>query len=103
MIKEERDGETGADSTSFANLMALGQIENIAAGGLASDPVTLTHKFGLPNLPIPSDANLKYRYDPLVTYVTNQLMKDGKKSVAQRVGSSVALELGNKTLTLFRL
>lgn len=86
MIKEERDAETSADSTSFANLMALGQIENIAAGGLASDPVDLTHKFGLPNLPIPADANLKYRYDPLVSYVTNQLMRDGKKSVAQRVG-----------------
>lgn len=81
--------EGAEEPVSFENLMALGQMENIAAGGLASDPVELTHKFGLPNLPIPSDANLKYRYDPVVTQVTNLLMKDGKKSVAQRVSSSL--------------
>jgi small subunit ribosomal protein S7 len=87
VIKDEMDNETAGEATSFENLMALGKIENIAGGGLASDPVDLTHKFGLPTLPIPSNANLKYRYDPVVTQVTNLMMKDGKKSVAQRVGS----------------
>ena len=76
------------ETTSLENLMALGQMENIAAGGLASDPVELTHKFGLPNLPIPSNANLKYRYDPVVTQITNLMMRHGKKGVAQRASST---------------
>lgn len=101
MIREEIGTKTAAETTSFANLLALGQMQNIAAGGLASDPVTLTHKFGLPNLPIPSDYNLKHRYDPVISQVTNLLMKDGKKSVAQRVGSPVALRLHIEALTLF--
>ena len=88
VIKDEMSNEVAAETASFENLLALGRIENIAAGGLASDPVDLTHKFGLPTLPLPSDANLKYRYDPVVTQITNLLMKDGKKSVAQRVTST---------------
>lgn len=91
VIKEDIENSSAAQSTSFANLLALGQIESIAAGGNASDPVTPGHRFGIPDLPIPSDSNLKYRYDPVVSQVTNLLMKDGKKSVAQRVGSSVSL------------
>lgn len=47
------------------------------------------HKFGLPELPLPSNAHLKHRYDPIVEQVTNLMMRDGKKSVAQRVGPSV--------------
>src|SRR4051812_14514338 len=78
------------DSTSFANLLALGQLRNVAGGGNASDAVTLGHKFGLPQLPIPSQNNRKYRYDDVVTQVTNLLMKDGKKSIAQRVSPSVS-------------
>merc|ERR1712093_283086 len=80
-----------ADSTSFANLLALGQLQNVATGGHATDPVNLGHKFGLPDLPLPSDGNLKYRYDPVVSQVTTLLMKHGKLSVAQRVGPSVSL------------
>jgi small subunit ribosomal protein S7 len=64
-------------------------MENIAAGGHGSDPVAVGHKYGLPELPIPANANLHYRYDPVVSQVTNLLMRDGKLSVAQRVGSSV--------------
>jgi small subunit ribosomal protein S7 len=93
VIKEEIENETGTETTSMENQLALGQMENIAAGGQASDPVELTHKFGLPSLPIPSDANLKYRYDPVVTQVTNLLMKHGKKSVAQRVSSPDSMVL----------
>ena len=91
IIKEEIDGKNASETTSFDNLLALGQIENIAAGGHGTDPVSLGHKYGLPELPIPPNANLKYRYDPVVSQVTNLLMKDGKLSVAQRVGSSVSL------------
>jgi len=67
-------------------------LESIAAGGHGTDPVTVDtvgHKYGLPDLPLPKNANFKYRYDPVVAQVTNLLMKDGKLSVAQRVGSSV--------------
>jgi len=42
-------------------------------------------KFDLPVLPIPKDAHVKHRYDPLVEQVTNLLMRHGKKSAAQRV------------------
>ncbi|MCJ1300210.1 hypothetical protein MMC08_003005 [Hypocenomyce scalaris] len=45
---------------------------------------TQGHKFGLPELPLPSNAHIKHRYDPVVHQVTNLLMKDGKLSVAQR-------------------
>ena len=46
---------------------------------------TPRHKYPLPELPLASDANLKYRYDPIVQLVTNLMMKDGKLSVAQKV------------------
>ena len=46
-------------------------------------------KFGMPELPLPSHAHLKHRYDAVVQQVTNLLMRDGKLSVAQTVGSSV--------------
>jgi small subunit ribosomal protein S7 len=69
-------------------------LESIAAGGHGTDPVnvdTVGHKYGLPELPLPKNANFKYRYDPVVAQITNLLMKDGKLSVAQRVGSSISL------------
>lgn len=92
VVKEEMDGtkaSANADMTTFANLLALGQMENIAAGGHGSDPVTMGHKYGVPGLPLASNLNFKRRYDPVVNQVTNLIMKHGKKSVAQRVGSSV--------------
>ncbi|KAK3676050.1 hypothetical protein LTR78_004242 [Recurvomyces mirabilis] len=42
------------------------------------------HKFPLPTLPLPSNAHLKHRHDPVVLQVTNLMMIDGKKSVAER-------------------
>src|SRR3954466_14229888 len=87
--------KNAAEITSFENLLALGQIQNISEGGHGNDPVELGHKFGLPELPLPSSSNLKYRYDPIVLQVTNLLMKDGKKSVAQRVGSLVSLSFSS--------
>ena len=69
-------------------------MENISAGGHGTDPVDMDaigHKYGLPQLPLPKNANFKHRYDPVISQVTNLLMKDGKLSVAQRVGSSVSV------------
>merc|ERR1712098_316945 len=62
-IEKTKSQADAADTTSFANLLALGQLQNVATGGHATDPVNLGHKFGLPDLPLPSDGNLKYRYD----------------------------------------
>jgi small subunit ribosomal protein S7 len=45
---------------------------------------TKGHKFPLPSLPLPRELVKDHRYDPVVTQVTTLLMKDGKKSVAQR-------------------
>ncbi|KAK4889132.1 hypothetical protein LTR27_012035 [Elasticomyces elasticus] len=42
------------------------------------------HKFPLPALPLPPNGNKDHRYDPVVSQVTNLLMRDGKKSVSQR-------------------
>ena len=47
------------------------------------------HIYDLPELPLPETDRLKTRYDPLVLQVTNLLMRNGKKGVAQRVWSSV--------------
>jgi small subunit ribosomal protein S7 len=92
VIKEEIDGTKNAaenENTTFAKLLAWGQLEAIAAGGHANDVNIPGHKFGLPNLPLPSSSNLKHRYEPVVEQVTKLLMRHGKLSVAQRVGSSV--------------
>ncbi|PQE29536.1 hypothetical protein CJF32_00003276 [Rutstroemia sp. NJR-2017a WRK4] len=93
IIKEENKNTSSASASalensdenlSFENLIAMAQMQNVANGGHVFDPETEGHKFGLPTLPIPSDSNLKYRYDPVVSQVTNLLMRHGKKSVAQR-------------------
>ncbi|RDL39573.1 Ribosomal protein S7 [Venustampulla echinocandica] len=83
VIKEEIEGLNAADSITFQNLLALGQIQNIANGGHGEDAVTVGHKFEVPELPLPSNSNLRHRYDPVVTQVTNLLMRHGKLSVAQ--------------------
>lgn len=42
------------------------------------------HLFELPSLPLPKDAVLKHRYDPIIKLFTNLMMRDGKLSKAQR-------------------
>ncbi|GAB7364093.1 hypothetical protein MBLNU230_g4645t1 [Neophaeotheca triangularis] len=42
------------------------------------------HKFPLPELPLPANLGKDYRYDPIVSQVTNLLMRDGKLAAAQR-------------------
>ena len=86
--------KSAAEGTTFDNLLALGQMQNVVDGRPLDDPAALErlgHKFGLPELPLPSNNNLKHRYDPVVSQVTHLLMKHGKKGVAQRVGSSISL------------
>ncbi|KAG0648944.1 37S ribosomal [Hyphodiscus hymeniophilus] len=87
VIKEQINDKKAAEDTTFDNLLALGQMQNAADGLQLDDPAVLEglgHKFGLPQLPLPSNNNLKHRYDPVVSQVTNLLMKHGKKGVAQR-------------------
>ncbi|TDZ39399.1 37S ribosomal protein S7 [Colletotrichum spinosum] len=43
-----------------------------------------THKFPLPQLPLPPHSHLKQRYHPVLDQLTNLMMRDGKKSLAQR-------------------
>jgi small subunit ribosomal protein S7 len=87
VIQEEMDNaKNAAETTSFENILALGQMEAISEGGHADDVLATGHKFGLPSLPLPSNTHLKHRYDPLVEQVTKLLMRHGKLSVAQRVG-----------------
>ena len=88
-IKDTQSASALSQEISFANLMALGRPGHLENGANASDLTIDGHKFGLPELPIPSNNNLKYRYDPVVSQVTNMMMQHGKKSVAQRVGSLV--------------
>lgn len=55
-----------------------------------SAPESQGHIFGLPDLPIPARAHLKYRYEPVVQQITGLIMKSGKLGVAQRVRPSVS-------------
>lgn len=57
--------------------------------------------FDLPALPLPSNSHLKHRYDPIVEQVTNLLMRDGKKGVAQRVRLSVPLPLPGQPAAMY--
>lgn len=59
--------------------------QGLAVGGSAlSDSPGF--KFPLPTKPYPSDINHKNRYHPVLEQLTRLMMRDGKLSVAQRVG-----------------
>ena len=53
------------------------------------------HIFGIPQLPIPKGFNLKHRYEPIVEQMTKLMMKDGKLSIAQRVGGRKYFQIQN--------
>lgn len=74
---------SAAQQAGYADeLSAASNIElPVDSTSTVSDP---GHKFPLPSLPLPREHVKDYRYDPVVTQITHLLMKDGKKSVAQR-------------------
>jgi len=67
------------------NQIAISQLEMVAYGLNPFDRKVEGHKFGLPELPLPSNMHKNYRYDDIVAQVTRLLMKDGKLGQAQRV------------------
>ncbi|KAL2149341.1 hypothetical protein VTH82DRAFT_8689 [Thermothelomyces myriococcoides] len=76
--------ETEPPYTSKENEEALKQLKMIEYGLNPLDPAVEGHKFGLPELPLPSQKHTKYRYDSVVSQVTKLLMRDGKLAKAQR-------------------
>ncbi len=71
--------------TSKENEDALNQLRMIEYGITAMDASVEGHKYGMPDLPLPSDKRAKHRYDSVITQVTRLLMRDGKLAKAQRV------------------
>ncbi|KAM7202460.1 Ribosomal protein S7 domain containing protein [Rhypophila sp. PSN 637] len=66
------------------NAAALHYLQLVAYGVDPRDPAIEGHKFGLPELPLPSEKHVKHRYDPIIDQMTRLLMKDGKLGKAQR-------------------
>ncbi len=87
-----RHAETQAienpDSTKILNSQTIAMLNSRPSESQPPGQI-----FGLPELPLPSKSHLKHRYDPIVEQVTNLLMQDGKKSIAQRVRPFVSLLL----------
>ena len=42
-------------------------------------------KFGLPGVPLPANAHIQHRYDPIVQQITTLMMRDGKIGAARTV------------------
>ncbi|KAK3945617.1 ribosomal protein S7 domain-containing protein [Diplogelasinospora grovesii] len=72
------------ETTSAENEAALSQLQMVAYGLNPFDVSVEGHKYGLPELPIPSEMHMKHRYNPVVDQITRLLMQDGKLSKAQR-------------------
>lgn len=81
------EGQESAESESALNQLALDQLQLASYGLDPFDPALVGHKYGLPELPIPSNMRAKHRYDPVVEQMTRLIMRDGKLSKAQRVSS----------------
>lgn len=84
---EGQEGDV-AESESALNQLALDQLQLAAYGLNPFDTTLVGHKYGLPELPIPSDMRAKHRYDPVVEQLTRLIMRDGKLSKAQRVSTT---------------
>ncbi|KAF9876076.1 30S ribosomal protein S7 [Colletotrichum karsti] len=94
--QEEAYYEEGVIPPTPANGDPIRQLEIMAAGGVVAelqDPFgqmeisgggNRGHKFPLPSLPLPPHSHLKSRYHPVLDQLTNLMMRDGKKSLAQR-------------------
>lgn len=73
---------TTSTSTSLSRLQTSKPATSVSASLDPSEKKD--HKFPLPTLPLPPNSRVDHRYDTVVEQCTNLLMKDGKKSVAQR-------------------
>jgi small subunit ribosomal protein S7 len=85
--RNSAEGQESAESESALNQLALDQLQLASYGLDPFDPALVGHKYGLPELPIPSNMRAKHRYDPVVEQMTRLIMRDGKLSKAQRVSS----------------
>ena len=92
VLKEENQAKAPNGTRSFSTY-ARRRADIALTEARGSDVSQQGHIFGLPSLPIPSNANFKYRYDPIVKQVTGLIMQHGKLGVAQRVRPSVPLFL----------
>ncbi|KAK4158334.1 ribosomal protein S7 domain-containing protein [Chaetomidium leptoderma] len=70
--------------SSSENETAINQLRMIEYGLSSLDPTVEGHKYGMPELPLPSQKHAKHRYDSVITQVTRLLMRDGKLAKAQR-------------------
>jgi small subunit ribosomal protein S7 len=61
------------------------RVEEAQLDTIRTDAAMSGVKFGMPKLPLPSNAHLKHRYDPIVEQVTTLLMWDGKLNAARKV------------------
>ncbi|KAF6803810.1 37S ribosomal protein S7, mitochondrial [Colletotrichum sojae] len=89
--QEEALFRDGAIPPTVSNGDPLRDLEIIASGGIVERPEDVEveepvrgHKFPLPILPLPPHSHLKSRYHPVLDQLTNLMMRDGKKSLAQR-------------------
>ena len=92
----EAQHESGSPSSLDASMLPSAEQRAQYTVGATSSPLssssssnlpteeTKGHKFPLPTLPLPRELVKDYRYDPIVTQITNLIMRDGKKATAQR-------------------
>ncbi|KAK4230126.1 ribosomal protein S7 domain-containing protein [Podospora fimiseda] len=83
MPRRMMEEEVGVEEVT-ENRIALNQLEMVAYGLNPFDREVEGHKFGLPELPLPSNKHKDHRYDDIVAQVTRLLMRDGKLGKAQR-------------------
>lgn len=86
--KVMQDNQTPKGSRAFSTSSRNHQdlAINVDTAGSQGPLEGQDHIFGIPQIPIPSGFNLKRRYEPIVEQVTKLMMRDGKLSIAQRVG-----------------
>lgn len=87
-MKRDDDGREKAPEIIKEDLDSTKAVQTTNAEPSASAVTTPGHKFGLPELPIPSKDHLKHRYDAMVQQATNLMMLHGKLATAQTVWAS---------------